>query len=179
MSSTTQALGSAQSLSAVWDSCADVHEIDSALAAYAHSQEQRDRWRAYMVIGDALRTGVAIPPDEDRIAAIMASVRALPTPEQSHIPPPVGHARQTPANEPVWHWKALAGVFATVAVASAVWGVIGSSTQRSNLAESGPMIRTPELEALLAEHRQNSGLSVVQVSSGFLRNATYEVPVDR
>jgi sigma-E factor negative regulatory protein RseA len=41
------------------------------------------------------------------------------------------------------------------------------------------MIRNPELEALLAAHRQHGGVSVIQVSSGFLRNATYEVPADR
>jgi sigma-E factor negative regulatory protein RseA len=40
-------------------------------------------------------------------------------------------------------------------------------------------LRQPELEALLAEHRQYGGLSAVQVSSGFLRNATYELPAKR
>lgn len=38
----------------------------------------------------------------------------------------------------------------------------------------GPLIRDARLEQLLAEHRQNGGMSALQNPTGFLRNATYE-----
>lgn len=38
----------------------------------------------------------------------------------------------------------------------------------------GVLIRDPQLEALLAEHRQHGGMSALQMPSGFIRNATYE-----
>lgn len=40
----------------------------------------------------------------------------------------------------------------------------------------GPLIRDAQLEALMAEHRQNGGMSALQMPAGFLRNATYEAP---
>jgi sigma-E factor negative regulatory protein RseA len=38
----------------------------------------------------------------------------------------------------------------------------------------GVLIRDAELEALMAEHRQHGGVSVLQMPAGFLRNATYD-----
>lgn len=38
----------------------------------------------------------------------------------------------------------------------------------------GPLIRDARLEELLAEHRQNAGMSALQMPTGFLRNATYD-----
>lgn len=38
----------------------------------------------------------------------------------------------------------------------------------------GTLIRDARLEQLLAEHRQNGGMSALQNSTGFIRNATYE-----
>ncbi|MCB4366485.1 sigma-E factor negative regulatory protein [Hydrogenophaga taeniospiralis] len=40
----------------------------------------------------------------------------------------------------------------------------------------GPVIRDAQLEALMAEHRQNGGMSALQMPAGFLRNATYDEP---
>lgn len=40
----------------------------------------------------------------------------------------------------------------------------------------GALIRDAQLEALMAEHRQNGGMSALQMPAGFLRNATYEAP---
>ncbi len=39
----------------------------------------------------------------------------------------------------------------------------------------GVVIRDAQLEALLAEHRQHGGMSALQMPSGFIRNATYDV----
>ena len=38
----------------------------------------------------------------------------------------------------------------------------------------GILIRDAQLEALLAEHRQNGGMSALQMPTGFIRNATYD-----
>lgn len=38
----------------------------------------------------------------------------------------------------------------------------------------GPLIRDARLEELLAEHRQNAGMSALQMPTGFIRNATYD-----
>lgn len=38
----------------------------------------------------------------------------------------------------------------------------------------GMVIRDAQLEALMAEHRQNGGMSALQMPAGFLRNATYD-----
>jgi sigma-E factor negative regulatory protein RseA len=38
------------------------------------------------------------------------------------------------------------------------------------------MLRDPRLDQLLAAHRQSGGASALQVPSGFLRSATFEVP---
>lgn len=38
----------------------------------------------------------------------------------------------------------------------------------------GTLIRDARLEELLAEHRQNAGISALQMPTGFIRNATYD-----
>jgi sigma-E factor negative regulatory protein RseA len=41
------------------------------------------------------------------------------------------------------------------------------------------MLRDPHLDALMAAHRQFGGPSALQNSSGFLRNATFDMPLSR
>jgi sigma-E factor negative regulatory protein RseA len=41
-------------------------------------------------------------------------------------------------------------------------------------AEAPVMIRDPQLDALLAAHRQFGGTSALQMPAGFLRRATFE-----
>lgn len=110
-----------------------------------------------------------------------------------------GHAPGVPAqryqiasNASVFRWKALAGVsFAAFlgVVVSAVWMQSGqrngpevASVSPSvslpsavvSEAGTGPMLRDPQLDELMAAHRQLGGHSALQVPAGFLRNATYE-----
>ena len=58
-----------------------------------------------------------------------------------------------------------------------VHGVVAGEVFRAT-AEAGavPMIRDPNLDKLLAAHRQFGGASALGTSSGFLRNATFEAP---
>lgn len=102
------------------------------------------------------------------------------------------------ANEAGSRWKLLVGVASLVAVAVIGWRVVGlddqpgavqlaqlpaqagqpqialqqTSTGEGNQAPA--MIRDPQLDALLAAHRQTGGTSALQMSAGFLRNATFE-----
>lgn len=116
---------------------------------------------------------------------------------REHSPPLEGvlEVRAKAANEPRYYWKALAAV-ASLAVALVVgWQAIsgtGDSGALSKLAqiqlgkpdavspavmdrgESPTMIRDPQLDALLAAHKQFGGTSAFQVPAGFLRNATFE-----
>jgi len=40
----------------------------------------------------------------------------------------------------------------------------------------GPVLRDPQLEALMAQHRQYGDMSALHKTTGFLRSATYDVP---
>lgn len=110
------------------------------------------------------------------------------------------------ANDAIFRWKMVAGLASLAAVMAVSWGITGSLTQPvdgSQLAISapvatqpkvelvnapapqplvvvpsgqGPVIRDPQLEALMAEHRQHAGMSALQMPAGFLRNATFDAP---
>lgn len=99
------------------------------------------------------------------------------------------------ANAPVFRWKLVAGL-ACMALVGVVglnlWGQLAPSGAAQVAAASEPsvaapqvvaadtsagvMLRDPELDALMAAHRQLGGHSALQVPAGFLRNATYEGP---
>lgn len=100
------------------------------------------------------------------------------------------------ANQPYFAWQGLAGALALAFVALAGWQYLGGSavqpgaielaqapvqvprsaaalSQASVNGELQPMIRDPQLDALLAAHRQFGASSALQGPSGFLRNATF------
>ncbi|MDO8251038.1 MAG: sigma-E factor negative regulatory protein [Rhodoferax sp.] len=104
-------------------------------------------------------------------------------------------SRDEGANDAVFRWKLLAGV-ASLAVVSVIgWQAVGGwgdQREASQLAQAQTgktdaavlqavagdapqvMIRDPQLDALLAAHRQFGGTSALQMPAGFLRNATFE-----
>jgi sigma-E factor negative regulatory protein RseA len=61
-----------------------------------------------------------------------------------------------------------ASVVRSVATATSAFAQLAVNTNQ------GVLIRDAELEALMAEHRQHGGVSVLQMPAGFLRNATYD-----
>ena len=121
-------------------------------------------------------------------------------------PPPVAVAPQMAptgsvpaANDAVFRWKMVAGVSSLFALATLVWQVTvapASSTGpqlaqltppvvatspapavfQAVVTERGVMLRDPQIEELMAAHRQHGGMSALQMPAGFLRNATYDVP---
>lgn len=103
------------------------------------------------------------------------------------------------ANDARFRWKLLAGVASLATVSVIGWQVLsGSGDQggqsqlarspvqnaRSELvlpqarvgvgAEPQVMIRDPQIDALLAAHKQFGGTSALQTPAGFLRNATFD-----
>lgn len=104
--------------------------------------------------------------------------------------------RNASANESVFAWKLTAGFASIAAVVAMGWsmanGLTGSfggaqlaqavpPSQTSSAGSTGlmvseptVMIRDPNLDALLAAHKQFGGSSLLQMPTGFLRNATFE-----
>ena len=151
-----------------------------------------DRWHAYHVIGEALRSGNVAQgtrPDVflSRLQARLAGERqAMPV----AVAAPIVPAAPAAANDSLW--KLVAGLASVAAVAAVGWNLWGSgvSSGQPQLASAPAvvvpvaannggamnMIRDPHLDQLLAAHRQFGGATALQTSSGFLRNATFEGP---
>lgn len=99
--------------------------------------------------------------------ASLAAVMAVSWTVLSGAPSGAGGA-QSPqlasASVPTQQAAAPVAVSAAAAASSAV--VVNTG--------QGPLIRDARLEELLAEHRQNGGMSALQGPTGFIRNATYD-----
>lgn len=161
-------------------------------------------WQSYHVIGDVLRSPELAEHAGDlsflarfqtRLAADADAQLAYkpmsPTFANSGLP--ARSASQASANESVFAWKLTAGFASLAAVVAIGWsmtnGLNGSSRgaqlaqavpppqtslTSSGVSESAVMIRDPNLDALLAAHKQFGGGTALQMPSGFLRNATFE-----
>ena len=95
------------------------------------------------------------------------------------------------ANDAVFRWKLVAGFASLAAVSAIAWNAAGMVTpvDAPQLAQASPavqqvlvaspqgnMVRDARLEELLAAHKQMGGTSALQMPSGFLRNATFDMP---
>jgi sigma-E factor negative regulatory protein RseA len=109
-------------------------------------------------------------------------------------------ARMPAANDAVFRWKVVAGVAAVAAAVAIVWGSgglpgapEGGAQWARNTQDNAPaptvvsapavpasassgVVRDPQIEELMAAHRQWGGASALQTSAGFLRAASYDVP---
>jgi sigma-E factor negative regulatory protein RseA len=119
--------------------------------------------------------------------------------DKSNLTPARGISRlpHVSANDTSFRWKLLAGVASLAAVsvigwqASSVWDGQRGAVQLAQAQASKPesalqqapiivggdpqvMIRDPQLDSLLAAHKQFGGTSALQMPAGFLRNATFE-----
>ncbi|MBH2020200.1 MAG: sigma-E factor negative regulatory protein [Burkholderiales bacterium] len=101
------------------------------------------------------------------------------------------HHRGPASNDGNFRWKLVAGVASLAAVSAIAWNASGllapasvpqlaqaSSPQIVVTSTQGPVVRDARLEELLAAHGQFGTASALQESSGFLRNATFEMPRD-
>lgn len=104
------------------------------------------------------------------------------------------------ANDAHFRWKWMAGLASVAMVTLVAWQAVGSLSSTpagAQLAQGEPvvapvvsamlpaaapvpvpqsprMLRDPQLDALLAAHRQFGGTSALQMPTGFLRNATFD-----
>lgn len=174
-------------------------EFDAAFGDLAARDGLRQAWVEYHWIGEVMRSGrqAGMPADAGFAAAVMARVAVQDTaagPSGSVVR--AGHAEA--ANDPVLRWKMVAGLASLVAVFAVAWNValgpaqqgapeLAQATQPPVAAaeglrdtvvvtERGVLIRDPQLEALMAAHRQVGGMSALEMPAGFLRNATFEGP---
>lgn len=177
-------------------------EFACAMALLAHDSEARQNWHAYHVVGDVMRTGQAdvVTHEADFLLRLRARLQHESAPLVLQKAPaetsPLGTPRAS-ANDRFW--RLVVGLASVAVVAVLAWqGVQGLSptgpqlavaparppsaapVQVQSVGMAGPqgggpvMIRDPQLDALLAAHRQFGGTSALQAPTGFLRNATFE-----
>ena len=118
------------------------------------------------------------------LALLPAALAAVPEADENVV-----HHRGPAANDHSFRWKIVAGVASLAAVCAVAWNASGmlapaSAPQLALAAEpqivvaspQGPVVRDARLEELLAAHKQFGATSALQEPSGFLRNATFDLP---
>ena len=184
-----------EALSAMWDGECPAEQVPGVTRAYAASAELQAAWADYQWLGEALRAQPAPQPAPNPafVAGVMARIAAetvaAPAPAAVALQP----ARPPAANDAVFRWKVVAGVASVCAVAALAWQVAvapapGAAPQWAQApatqapaavavaTDHGVVLRDPQLEELMAAHRQYGSVSALQMPAGFLRNATYEAP---
>jgi len=167
-------------------------ELTHALDWVSQTEAGRQHWQIYHMLGDVLREDQAGLPAEDE--AFVARLRA----RLQHEATPV--RRVQAANDARFYWARLAGVVLLVMVSLVGWQALldaGDAAGQGQLAQApvpesqaaagqppgsaqaqaeapATMIRDPQLDALLAAHKQFGGASALQTPAGFLRNATFQ-----
>lgn len=151
----------------------------------------REAWQAYHLIGDVLRSGeLAVASSPSAFLERLQRRLQDEPPLAPRAAPEVAAAprRGEAANDGSFRWKMVAGFASVAAVGAMAWSLVGglpSKPASAELAkapagtvltagERGVMIRNPQLDELLAAHRQLGGASALQMSTGFVRNATFE-----
>ena len=167
-------------------------ELARGLDWVSQTETGRHHWQVYHMVGDVLRADQAGLPADDE--AFVARLRA----RLQHEATPV--RRVEAANDARFYWARLVGVVLLVMGSLAGWQALldaGDAVGKGQLAQaSAPesqdaagqppgsaqaqaeapatMIRDPQLDALLAAHKQFGGASALQTPAGFLRNATFQ-----
>lgn len=165
-------------------------EFAAAMAHLEKSSAARQRWHSYHVVGDALRTGQADVSAHDadfliRLRARLQQESPSLAPQEPRAVMPRPQPRSS-ANDPFW--RLVVGLASVAMVAVVAWQgfrtseapgtqlvVAPQATTTASSPDATPvMIRDPQLDALMAAHRQFGGTSALQMPTGFLRNATFE-----
>lgn len=176
-------------VSCLMDGALDDEAFDQALARMDEDGLARVQWTTYHLISDVLRApGEPVEvPSSDLVLSLRERLHGVRfdeiTPEATPVQVQVVRAA---ANDRVFRWRWVAGFASLAAVAAVSWGLVSREAQVSGpqLAQAGGeqqstaavMIRDPQLDELLAAHRQLGGNTALQHPSGFLRNATFEMP---
>lgn len=166
-----------------------------AVSELLDDKEAVRTWHTYQVVGDVLRSAELAPTRNDLAFWEKLEERLAQEPQRPHRveDAPALNVDRPGANASIFRWKMLAATACTAlvgVVGLGLWTQTGQSadtrmaaavpnapvvpqvvTAESNV---GTMMRDPQLDELMAAHRQLGGHSALQVPAGFLRNATYE-----
>ena len=166
-----------------------------ALVLLEASSSARAAWHGLHVVGDVLRgEASANPANVVKDMAFLDTFRANLAKEPRLMPRVAFSAPVTAmpvANDSFFNWKWVGGLSAVAAAVVLSWNLVGTTATAPNgsgaqLAQSAPvatqtsagvMLRSPQLDALIAAHNQAGGSSALQMPSGFLRSATFSTDV--
>ena len=199
-------LATRELLSALADDQLGQDACSGLLEACKADESALECWKTYQLIGDQLRLPagprLSVGVDDEfafvrRLSKQLAGEAAIVSaPALVETMPPVLVTGQRQyggqaANDSSFRWKLVAGVASLAAVAAIAWNASGllvpsSSPQLAQFlgpqivvtSPQGPVVRDLKLEELLAAHRQFGTATALQESSGFLSNATFEMPRD-
>lgn len=191
-------------LSALADDQLGQTACSELLEACRLDESALDYWQTYQLIGDQLRLPgnprIATKPGDQRAFArrlaqrLASETAAMSAPGRAQAAPAMLVAserrrRGQAANDSSFRWKLVAGVASLAAVAAITWNAAGlrAPSALPQLAQAaaplvvvtspqGPVVRDLKLEELLTAHRQFGTATALQESSGFLRNAAFEMP---
>ena len=201
-------LGTPEIVSALMDGRLKGDAFVRAVEVVQGDRQLRTTWLAYHVVGELLRQGevgkgCATRDLSASIAARLAAepivgpagtaIEFEPADAAAHVTA-VGaeavalgtaagtlHKQREAVNDPVWRWRAFAGVATAAALGTVGWnlwsGAVTNPARSPVLAQGEPpqqMLRDQRLDELLAAHEQSAGISALQMPAGFLRNATFE-----
>ncbi|MCD2513511.1 sigma-E factor negative regulatory protein [Comamonas endophytica] len=184
-----------EQLSALADGELAAGDIGTALA-FADSDEGRQAWQLYQLVGDVLRSPeLAHHAQHDVLSGVRAELAREPRLQPAQLRPiAAAHAPERAANASVFRWKMAAGVASFAAVAAFGWSslrtgsdsgmqLVQNDTPQQSVPgemlamQAGPgapiMLRDPRLDELLAAHRQYSSVAALQMPANFLRNASF------
>ena len=173
-------------------------DFSSALAMCEADAQALDSWNTYHLVGDILRSPELTPHAADEAFVVRLRARLSQEPAFGaamaalDVPALASRAGDEAANDASFPWKLVAGFASVAAVAAIAWNAgaglfspsatpqlahsESSAPQVLVASEQGTMVRDARMQELLAAHKQFGGASALQVPSGFLRNATFELP---
>jgi len=197
-----QCLQNSELVSALMDGALDGDALARALDVLAEDDSADGTWDTYHLVGQAMRfEGESLQAHDPAFVSRLREKLAKETPELIVASPLPIRAegqfglKKSAANDP-W-WRRVAGLASVAVVGVLAWQGMGwmgaSRPAETTLAQqsvasaqmdapqalvtadgaASVMIRDPQLDALLAAHRQVGGANALQMPTGFLRNATF------
>ena len=149
-------------------------ELAEAIDWVSETEEGRMHWHDYHLIGEVLRGDQVRMSGQD--AAFLGRLR-----DRLQSEPTLTRAAEA-ANDIRFHWARLMGVVLLLVGSLLGWQAWVDSDEAAGKARlvqapaetPATMIRDPQLDAMLAAHKQFGGASALQMPAGFLRNATFQ-----
>ena len=175
----------------------EMHVVGDVLRAHEVASYRRD-------VDFLTRFSNALQQEPNLAAAVpvfdpVRPVEAISLPSGQSRPSEVAPGgMKDSANDAFFSWKWVAGLSSVAAAVAISWNLVGGgmTTSGAQLAQavipaaplglqavpaaSGNevMLRSPQLDAMIAAHSQFGGSSALQMPSGFLRNATFDATLN-